>query len=55
MPGSEQEIHDLGVTRHLLLVARTETLDLRVGQQALNLPVGRLATFDPRRGADALA
>lgn len=48
-PGREDRLHDLGVTGHILLVARAEGLDLQVGQQALDLAIRQAAALDAGR------
>ena len=46
LPRAEHQIHQLGVTRHLLLVAGVERLNGQVGEQALHLAIRQLAALD---------
>jgi hypothetical protein len=39
VPSAKDQIHYLGVTRHLLLVPSVEGLDLQIRQQLLDLAV----------------
>jgi hypothetical protein len=48
-----RQFHDLGVSRHLLLVATGECLDLDIGKKPFNLAVGELGSLDTSRRADA--
>jgi len=53
LPGAEDKLHDLAVSGDFLLVAGGERLDFEIGEQPLDLPVGKLAAFDAGGGADA--
>ncbi len=49
----EDGFHHFRIAGDLLLLAVAEALDFQVGQQALNLVVGQLATLDACGRADA--
>ena len=52
--GGEDRFHHIRVTGHLLLVAVAERLDLKIGEQPLDLTIGEPTALDAARGVDAL-
>jgi hypothetical protein len=48
LPGRKHLLHQLRVSRNLLLVGRRESLDLEIIQKPFDLAIGKPAALDPR-------
>lgn len=51
-PGVIDGLHHLGITRHLLLIARRELADFKIGQQMFDLAICQLAPLETGGGAN---
>lgn len=53
LPSAEYKIHQFRIASDFLLITRVERFDLEIGEQVFDFTIGKFASFNARRRADA--